>query len=153
MVTRIMILALLAPGLLAAAIDPQAWEQFKATHSLILFLDQPELKVRRCVKARLADLEESPRARVEEDEEHVDFNWVGGAGSPGRCRLLPKGTELISLIPKGTGARCDVYSEVDEEGSNYMVVLMPDPFKGKFFEIRSASCFKCLAAIVVPHEA
>jgi hypothetical protein len=68
------------------------------------------------------------------------------------CRLLPKGTELVSLIPRGEGAPCDVYSELEEDGSNYMVILMPEPFKGKFFEIRSAATFKCLAAIVVPIE-
>src|SRR5579872_3562901 len=67
--------------------DP--WKQFKASHSLILFLNNTSTKANRCSKVRLDDLQESPRTLTEED---YDPNWVGGSG---KCRLLPKETELV----------------------------------------------------------
>jgi len=147
---RLSVFALLfawANGTHSHAIDPIAWDQFKSTHSLILFLNNTSTKTNRCAKVKLADLQESPRTLTEDD---YDPNWVGGQGV---VKLLPKETELVSLIPKGTGAVCNVYQEngTNEDGCTYLVVIIPDPFLGKFYEIRCGSNFQCRAAIVVPN--
>lgn len=145
-IPRVVLLVLLVvPGLWAREpISQEQWDLFKGSYSVILFLHNKSTKKYRCAKFKLTDLVESPRAASEADE---DPNWVGGN------RLLPKGTELVALIPKGTGASCVIAEFPDEDsGCNTIVVVMPEPFLGKFFEFRSDMTYSCKAAIVVPTQ-
>jgi hypothetical protein len=138
-----LLMLLVVPGLVAREpVNQEQWDLFKQSYSVVLFINHKPTKKYRCAKFKLADLVESPRPAVEVDEEP---NWVGGA------QFLPKGTELISLIPKGTGASC-VIAEWDNDGCNSIVVVMPEPFIGKFFELKSDSCYSCKAAILVPND-
>lgn len=122
------------------------WTVYKEGHSLVMVIKHAASGKDRYTKLRLDDLNEYvDRAQQEEDI----LNFVNQGD------FLPKGTKLISLIPEGKGDVCNVSeSEVgaDDEKYNYVVVLMPAPFRDKYFLVMLDGCYKVKAAIVVPNS-
>jgi hypothetical protein len=125
--------------------EDQAWEQYKATHSLVLMLKHSVANKERYVKLRLDEMPEDLATNKVGDD---NFTYISSAD------FLPKGTSRESIIVEGsvTGHAAQQEIKAAEETYNYMVVVMPEPFDKKYFFVLSSGDYKCLDVQVVPNK-